>query len=329
MPKVSSQSSKAIKSAFGMESGIAKIVDAKFVIDQFRTKDGTVALTYMGMKMDYVKSDETGEVEDPENVMEQVFIIQIPKDGDVGNLKFVPGNIKSGTDNDPEELEREVGVAGNTYCGDSMPFADADWIEFCHSLEVKGFKPEINDQSFAPNYIGLVFKFHAENKALRPGQVVKEGKKPQTKWVVDQIFVRPYESAGKTKGATKNAPKSSTASTSKSTETSSAGSTNGSDATGEMFQAALAKLINNPVTATKGVSKSLENGGAKLADFYRGVANELAMTKLENGKGIPPSEQRLVLANLKNYSEEDGGWIELNSGGLVFVDREEGVVTKA
>ena len=325
MPKGSSQSSKALKAGFGITEGTIKVVSACFLLHEFTNKDGDVALTFFGHRWDVVRCDEAGEAESDETTP-QYFIVQIAgKDKETGEvdlnkLKFHPGKAKNADDPDPEDLGLEMGTEGNSmYCETATaPFQDADWIEFCKSLETKGWKPEINDQSFAPNYVGTVLKVHTETKPLRLG--AKTDAKPQTKWVVDEIYVRPYESKkGGAKGkpatgaASKSTPQSKTSETANSAEP--------NEAAGEAYRAALDKLLESPAAATKTQSKGLANGGIKLTDFYRAVANEASLAKI-NGKPIPGVLQHKIIAGMKQYDENEGGFIEQNSEGKVTVDRE-------
>lgn len=338
MPKVSSQSSKALQSGFGMQEGVAKVIDAKYGVHEFRNKEGDVVLAFFGMQFDYVKCDETGAVEDEEKVMQQHFIISFPKktEGedypyDLASLRFHPGKAKSADDQEPEDLGTEVGTTGNTmYCETTAaPFADSDYMEFMTSLEKKGWKPEINDQSFAPNYVGLIFKFHTEAKKLRAD--AKAGAKPQTRWVVDDILVRPYEQKGK-KSQTSVPSKSSTAGSAATTAADKAPSSNGdnSDVVGAAFVAALNKVLSEPSSGAKAVSKLLnEDKAAKLPDFMRAVVGEAALVKLD-GKKIPPGIQKEIAGHIKDYDEKtEEGFIETHGAGLVTVDREAKEVSKA
>lgn len=351
MPRASSQSSKAMKSGFGMQEGIAKVVAARFAVVQHSKKDGTLVTPFFGVLLDYVKCDETGEAENPDDIMTKDLPIQwvaknkdwsekdanADSDYDVpqflfDKLKFHPGKAKGPEDTDPEDLGVEVGTEGNMMWSESdniTPFQDCDWIEFCKSLESKGFKPEINDQSFAPNYVGMVFKFHTENKPLRKD--AKTDEKPQTKWVVDQIYVRPYEKKG-TSAAKSTAKPATTAAGKKaaSAPAPAAVESNGTgDAANGAFTAALEKLLSSPGPATKAVSKRLkeESEGVKLTEFMRAIANELMLSKVD-GKTISGSVQKEVINSMKvGATEDEPGWIEQAGAGTVVVDREAETVS--
>lgn len=349
MPRASSQSSKAMKSGFGLQEGIVKVTEARFKIEQHSKKDGTLVTPFFGMLFDYVKCDESGEAENSDDIMTKDLPIQwVAKDKEnktddgepiylFEKLKFRPGNAKNATDTDPEDLGCEVGTEGNTMYAESdglAPFQDADWIEFCKSLEQKGFKPEINDQSYAPNYVGLVFKFHTENKPLRKD--AKADDKPQTKWVVDQIYVRPYEAkGGKAKPAASSAAKpNGKAATTAKTQPAPAAESDAeptdtpvvSDEATTAFTTALEKLVNNPAPATKAVSNGLKVG-ASLPNFQRAIANEMMLTKV-NGKPIAGAVQKEVISAMRLAGTDDEpGWIETAGAGVISVDREKGEVT--
>lgn len=210
---------KAIQGGFGIQSGIVRVKDARFKIQEWSKKDGSWTGHVLVWQLDVQKSDPKGVVEDESLVEQQDFILcwgSKEKDEN-GNptYRFHPANSKGVDDEEPEDLGVEVGTEGNTFCTpesaetESMPFKDAPAVLFSMGLEKLGFRKEVSNRAYCPEYVGLVI----EVETVQPDVLAKhlgvrynppKDGKPQPQWMVKKIHVFPWDaqkSAGKAKGA--------------------------------------------------------------------------------------------------------------------------------
>lgn len=183
---------EAIEASRGIQEGTWLVLEAAYRIATFGKEGGeqyhpaVLALTATPVNKDLEPIDEE------QKTTEDIVICFPGKE--TGDYRFLPGNSKNANDDDPEPVEGEPGDEGNAlWCEEGTNFfKDSAYVIFCDSLIAAGFKPDVVDQSFAPNFNGLIFE--AERK---PDKGDKNGKR--TNLVAKKILRYPYESKGKGK----------------------------------------------------------------------------------------------------------------------------------
>ena len=318
MPRASSRSTDAPKLGFGIQEGIVRFSRCRFANIQHNKADGTATTPFFGFTTDLTKlNDDLTPINEDQTESKDFQIAWGSRvDKDLANCKFRPGNQSGPEDTDPEDLGTEIGTEGNGMYvekADFAPYADTEWMLFTAGLEKLGFLAEINYQSYAPNYEGLVIEVKTVSKEdlckkfkVRFNPDTTPGARPQTAWDIVKIHNRPYEEKKKSAGK-----KASTASKD-------AGKTNG-DATNEavaLFQLALqgGKAVDgsNPAKVIEGVLKrnaDKQVDVAKLHSVFMPVMQALR---------IPMPKQKLVLEAIK-----DPAFLVDNGDGKVLYDENE------
>lgn len=214
MPKPKTSAGDLVSGGGFVIEGKLEVVDARFKLIGRTKKDGSAVTPFCALQFDLIQLDDewnrTPESEELGGVQKEFIVCwQNKKDG---TFKFRPGLADSATE-DPEDGGDEIDVEGPTlYCDDSsVPFADSDFGMLLASLESKGFKPEVNAQAWAGNYVGMKFEVESKTptelcKALNIKHQARE--KEQPVWSIVDIHVFPYDkkaskSTANVKAATK------------------------------------------------------------------------------------------------------------------------------
>lgn len=321
--KASLQSSKAIQSGFGIQAGCVKVLDARTKIVQRIKKDGTLVTPMLLIQFDVTKCGPDQKPINEEDISQKDFIFcwGSKERDEQGNYKFAfhPGNAKAADDTDPDDLGGEIDTEGNTIvsAGNATnPFADSDAALFMKALEMKGWKPEVNDQCFMGNYIGLVMDVNTVTKAQFCKQVqvkyqTREGasEASDTVWEVTKIWSFPYEQpkgGQKANGKSKDS-KSATANAAPAAEVKANGQDQEADPTNLLA-----------IETVKKVSEQKEFKGKE--GIARSKFQAAVMTQLHRDKRA--KEQGPVMKLVK-----DDEWIIQTGGDLGFVvDTDEGVM---
>ncbi len=120
-----------------------------------------------------------------------------------------PGKGDSPDDDDPEDLGTDGGAEGNTLwlpeSGRLKIHEMSGYFRLCESLEKVGFKPEILDRMWAPDFVGGIYhmKTWLDEKNKIKGEDGIE--RPIPYKIVDKCIKHGYEGKGKGKAAGKGA----------------------------------------------------------------------------------------------------------------------------
>lgn len=271
----------AQKSGFGIQEGMVRVEDARFKTIQYRKGDGSLITPMMVLQLDVCKINAKGDAE-TEVETKDLKVCWGSKEAEGNGLhkfRFRPGTVASV---DAEEVEDagdeengtcEIGAEGNTFCSKDggSPFEDEAASLFMKSLEAHGWKPEINRQAYAPNYIGAVFDVRtvlAEDLCKRLGARYNPPKDSSanapTVWEVVKVHVRPYEKAAG--GAKKGAAAQTSAKTTATSTSAGSGKTNGA-ANGSAEDKALA--------AFEAYVKTVKGKNVKRMDVQKTFGTEL------------------------------------------------------
>lgn len=196
MPKASFAAKDGYEPKGGFQEGFFEVVDAYTQVFQYPVskKDGTQYPAFLAAVLMLMKTDEKGnQLPDQEEALEKV--IRIEKD----LAKMRPGNVTNGDDPEPDDLGDELDTKGNTiYCEEGAKInVNSGFLVFSKSLEEQGFKAEILGRGYMPDLIGL--KAHAKTEKEEKRTIDGKDVEP-TKFLVDRILVRPYETAKKPAG---------------------------------------------------------------------------------------------------------------------------------
>ena len=182
-----------------------EIVAAKSQYVQWQPKKGSseqkAPLTSVVLSLQELGADgsHVGEPIDKELVVQWG-----PQDGSM--IVVRPGNAPDRA-TDPEDTRDEngnlvLGTEGNTLFIDEgrQYSSNSSYINFVRSCKLAGFKPEIIDQAYLQDLVGLQAEFE-----LVPGKANKSGT-AYNDFVVSSISKYPYEKAAKTASKTATAP---------------------------------------------------------------------------------------------------------------------------
>src|SRR3990167_554058 len=266
--RVSLAGADAMKSGFGIQEGTVRVEDARFKTVQHVKGDGTLVTPFTALQFDVCKLNAAGDAETEVEVKD--FIVGWGSKEQTENgqhkFKFRPGVVANATadeveDQGDESAETcEIGAEGNTFCSTSggSPFEDSDAVLLMKSLEAHGWKPEINKQAYAPNYVGATFDVRTVLKedlckrlGVRYNSPKEKAKNDPTCWEVVKIHVRPYE-ASKGGGKGKGTAASTAAAKSTASAPASAGKTNGAASKDDPAMAVFEQYVrDNKGTAVK------------------------------------------------------------------------------
>lgn len=321
MPRASSAAKDAYQGGRGLQEGNVKVENTVFKITEFTNSNGDVVLTPFVTHLDYFHVDDNLQPHSDEVQSRDIVIASFPDDS--GEYMHRPGNADGPEDEDPEDLGSEVGTEGNSiFCDPPRAIrADSDWMKFTQSLEKLGFPVEVNAQSYAPNYNGLIVHVHSEPGREYTDKKTGEKKTLPSHWVADKIWVNPHakgqgakkgataKGAAASKGAGKKAGGSKSSAKSKPATKAAGGKPNGGVAASgseEMLGLALSSLAQT-------------HSGTEftLLEFQTEVTRVL---KEDHGKKL--MEYTPLLAKMR-----DADWMMAQAGEYGFgVDMDEGQV---
>ena len=221
----------------------------------------------------------------------------------LGTLDTIrPGKLKNPDDinEEIEDLGNEIDTEGNSVFGETGAKVSGNWGQMEQSLRGKGFRAEVVERSYMPDYVGM--KFHI--KTISTGKYKDKNtqeEKDSTALVCDQIHTFPYEAkkSGGKKGGT-----SAKASTS-----------------------APAAAVEDPMAAAVGVFSELSDTFKKAVPsgkqikrsmFQVQVQLEVGRKKLDNGTKtailnlIKNDEQLVELANAVGFG------VDLDESTVIF-----------
>jgi hypothetical protein len=204
MPRVSMKKEDMMGVGFFKEGNV-EIVKAVCAAYQFppNSKTGVQSDPFPAVVLSFVQLAE--DWSRPDDAETQDLAIRI------GSFdKIRPGNLSDPNDleADPEDLGDEVGTEGNSIYGDDGARLGFNWPAFVESLKKAGFKPNIIDRIYMPDYKGM--KCHLKQVATGSKYTAKDGvEKDSMTWLCTEIQTFPYEkkSAGKTASKTTTAVK--------------------------------------------------------------------------------------------------------------------------
>lgn len=336
MPKATLDPSKAVQGGFGIQEGNVEVTDARFKIIQ-RTmgaaKGGGKVTPMFTLQLDVTKLDDKWErIDDSAIEQKEMIVCWGSKEADESGLhsfKFRPGLGKSAADADPNDQGAEIDTEGNTIYAENegdAPFADSECSIFMKSLEKKGWKSEINAQSWAPNYIGTKMAVKTVDldeycKQLGIRHSSREGAKP-TCWEVTNLHTRPYE--GKGKPGPK--PKATTAAT-----TTKAAPVNGAEATNgrvnaeslksadcDPAQAAIFVLSNPTKFFTDAKVEKEGTSQMKRAEFQKELGKELMRHKVHVKVQRAINDLAKDDEALTGWGVEAGFMVDVEQGTVAF-----------
>ena len=203
----------------------------------------------------------------------------------IGSLdKIRPGNLDDPSDleAEPEDLGNEVGTEGNSIYGDEGSRLGFNWPEFVESLKKSGFKPNIIDRIYMPDYKGM--KCHLKQVPTGRKYTAKDGtEKDAMQWVVSKIQTFPYEKKAGSKAGAGKAPAAGKT-------TAKATATTGTD---EDAMSVAVGLLSDP---SADFQKMVPSGQAiKRQTFQLQVNQEILRKKIK-----PPTVQAKIMALIKN-----------------------------
>ncbi len=188
MPRVSMKKEDMMGVGFFKEGNV-EIVKAVCAAYQFppNSKTGVQSDPFPAVVFSFVQLGE--DWSKPDDAETQDLPIRI------GSFdKIRPGNLSDPNDleADPEDLGSEVGTEGNSIYGDDGARLGFNWPAFVESLKKAGFKPNIIDRIYMPDYKGM--KCHLKQVPTGSKYTAKDGtEKDSTTWVCTEIQTFPYE----------------------------------------------------------------------------------------------------------------------------------------
>lgn len=191
MPKVSCAAKDAVEVSLGIQEGVVEIVGAVVKVHQYppNRRSGEQGDPFPCVQLTVVRCDKNGERISTDEIKEELGIGKLDK--------FHPGKAENAADNDPEDLGEEVDTEGNCiYATDANSHLNkkCKWILFADSLEQKGFKPEVLQNGYMTDLVGLKVEVKTETLPRTPGY---KGDKDPTALVATRILQFPYDKKGK------------------------------------------------------------------------------------------------------------------------------------
>lgn len=185
--KVSFATKDAYEPKLGFQEGNFDVTAAKTQVFQYppNKESGEQSQPFLAAIITFQRTDEKGEPLDEEP---QDRVLRIEKD----LSRMRPGQADSRDDPDPEDLGDELDTVGNAIFGEehSKINANTAWSVFVHSLEQRGFKPEILGEGYMPDLVGL--RGHATTQKGEKRNIGGREVEPAY-LVVDKITHFPYE----------------------------------------------------------------------------------------------------------------------------------------
>ena len=234
------------------------------------------------------------------------------------------GNVE----NEPSDGGNELGAEGNTLYAvkDGYQINDkVKYMQFCVSLEEKGFKPSILKRTFFPDFVGLRAFF----KTITLKKFRDDMTNDPTAFVVTEIKQFPYEQkAGKAvtgkKEKDSTSKQKSTSAPKSSAKASESASDSATEATGSATDATDATDAESIATDVLTRTFATAKAGATIADVKK-LKVEVFMAMSKHKPAIPAEMKKSVMDQL---GQED--WLIATgmANGVFELDGDKIVVTK-
>lgn len=299
MSKVALSRAKQAETGLNFVEGMGEIVEIESVVHQFpvATKGARAGFqsepgTMVRMMLQRLDADFKHTQDDP---VEEYF--------GCGKLeKIHPGIADGPEDQDPEDRGTAIGAAGNTLWSDGSAInTKSKWAVFCASLEKAGFKPQVLDACFLPDFVGLKAKFVSVDEKNQDGSVYKI-------LTVKEVIKYPYDQkggAGSKKGAAaKDTDKGST------NGKASPEATQAAAAVGdEELEAGAVRILLYLASSNKASTLPKEKVAGKLVTVLNGGVPD------EDGKRVPfpPKQHKGIQGLFKNAA-----WMAEKCGDLGY-----------
>jgi len=330
--------SSAKEDAFHMKSSFAdgwgEVVGARSLMFQFppNKETGKQDPPQLMCQLE-IQRYRDGDFKDKEGSEPEEVLLKIAGPSkDTGRVEDIHvGNCPDdNVENEPVDVGNELGMEGNTLYAvkDGYQLNDkGKYMQFCISLEEKGFKPAILKRTFFPDFIGLRAYF----KTITLKKFRDDMTNDPTAFVVTEIKQYPYEAkAGKATGAT--GKKSGAASTQKATSTASAPkSSKEASAAPPAAEDSADGNAGNAVLSAEDIATAIltttfknAKAGATLADVKR-LKVEVLMAMPKHKPAVPADMKKDVMSQL---GDED--WlIAMGSANEVFEVQDDGKIVVA
>lgn len=196
MAKASLRAQDGQEGIVGFGEGWGLVVSAKSAIHQFdaskRTGEQTAASCKVILELQHC--DANGKSDGSDTIIE--YLNACNPDKQTGDIATHPGKAKSRDDANPKDMGTEIGTEGNCLYGPS-PYKSCKLLTFTASLEARGFRADILNEGYFPDWEGMVAYFVTEKRA----KINTASEREPTQLLVKEIKVYPYEK-GTTKPAT-------------------------------------------------------------------------------------------------------------------------------
>jgi hypothetical protein len=201
MAKTSLNPKDAQQGGLSFGEGWATVTSAKSAVHQLPPSktSGEQESPATKLVLELQRCGEDGKSDGTDPVIEYLAVCRPNKE--TGLLVTTPGLAKSRTDPNPKDLGSEVGTEGNCFVGPA-PYKTSKGATFIDSLVARGFRPEILNYGYLPDFEGMVAYFHTVKKAA-----ISSGQKETDQLLVKEIKVYPYEKSAAEVPAVSSAPK--------------------------------------------------------------------------------------------------------------------------
>ncbi len=295
----------------GFKEGNIEILKSRAAVFQYPGRDGgEPGEAFPAIVWDYKVLGEDWSAPEEEHIEQMVHR--------VGSLDTIrPGQIDQKEVDNPdaevEDLGTEPGVEGNTIFADQGGRLSFGWPAMVESLKKAGFKAEIIERTYMPDYTGMKAHFQSVPTGRKyVPKNSKDGKEVEAKQIVcTQIQTFPYEKKQAAKGGKTTTPKT------QPKVNGSAGASTPATAAETDPMAVAKQVLTAPSDQFK---KMMPEGVAKK----RGVFQSLMASELVRQKVQPPALHKAVTDLLK----DDDKLVELSGEtGNFIVDLEANEVT--